>query len=100
MLPSVLEREIEAVLNHFPDSSVSRKEIQDLSATIAKTYLKRIRNGDTLFSRDVALGAVFLACWKLGQHFSASELAQVAKVDLTAWPSVAKAMQQQLQDIL
>jgi len=100
MFLTVIAREIEDIVEKVPAFDGNGVQLKNFARNIAEAYLKRIGYADTLFARDIALGAVLLASAKLGPSISASELARAAHADLIAWPNVASDIRQQLRDLL
>lgn len=99
MLPSSVETTIARVVGSVEAFNGNGDEVKSYARSLAGAYLKQ-KSDLTLFPRDVAMGAILLACEKLGPKFTASGLARASKEDLTAWPDVANDMRLRLKDML
>jgi hypothetical protein len=101
MLPSSVETTIMRVVGSVEAFNGNGEDVKSYARTLAGAYLKQ--KSDliwTLFPRDVAMGAILLACEKLGPKLTASGLARASNEDLIAWPDVANDMRLRLQDML
>jgi len=100
MQVAMVEQDIEILVDRIPQFRGNRVDLRKLACGLAKAYFEQTNNADTLFPQDVVLGAIFLACTKLGPHFSPLEFARAANVDLVAWPNVAEDMREHLRPML
>lgn len=100
MLLVSVENNITRVINSVEAFHGNGDKVRSVASFLAESYLDRAPSVDVLFPRDVAMGAILLACEKLGPAFSATGLARAANEDLVAWPQVAGDMRLQLQDVL
>lgn len=98
MLPPAVNITIDRVVSSVEAFNGNGDDVKSYARSLAEAYLKQEADlVRTLFPRDVAMGAILLACEKLGPRFTATGLARASNEDLVAWPDVANDMRLRLQ---